>query len=87
VKITIRHGEGVARVRALVLAEKIRSELGLDVAVVLSRPSSGPHIEVLVDGAPIAWRRGGPLEHAVGLGWPDDERVIATLRGRLEPSA
>ncbi len=63
-KVTIRHGEGVARVRALGLAEKIRSELGLDVAIVTSRPSSSPHLEVLVDGAPIAWRQGGPLEHS-----------------------
>jgi hypothetical protein len=87
VKITIQHGAGVGRVRALGLAEKIRSELGLDVEIRPTRLSSEPHLEVLVDGTQIAWRKGGPLEHSMGLGWPDDDRVIATLRGRLEPSA
>jgi hypothetical protein len=87
VKITIQHGAGVARTRALGLAEKIRSELGLDVAIRPTRLSSEPHLEVLVDGVTIAWRHGGPLEHSMGLGWPDDARVIETLRGRLEPTA
>jgi hypothetical protein len=87
VKVTIRHGEGVAHLRALGLAQRIRSELGLDVLVAASRASSEPHLEVLVDGAPIDWRRGGPLEHAVGLGWADDARVIAALRRRLDRAA
>lgn len=42
-----------------------------------------PTLDVVADGETIAWRRGGPLGHALGFGWPDEKKVIAALRARL----
>lgn len=77
--ITIKHGDGEALVRASGLATAIRAQLELDVAL---EPAAAGHLEVVVDGELIAWRHGGPSEHAMGLGWPDTDAVLAKIRSR-----
>jgi hypothetical protein len=79
--IVIKHGDGEAQMRSDELARRLRTELPVDVR---EEDADAGHMTIYADGVPIAWRRGGALEHAVGLGWPDADRVIAQIRRRLD---
>lgn len=79
-KVTIKHGAGEALVRAAGLAAEIRKLYDVEVLDLLTE---GTSLEVGIDGHFVTRRHGGPLEHSVGLGWPDSETVIAAIRERL----
>jgi hypothetical protein len=79
-RVTIRHGGGEALVRAAGLTAEIRAALDVEV---IEEPGAEGSLEVEIDGEPIARRHGGPLQHVVGLGWPDAETIILAIRERL----
>ena len=81
-KVTIKHGGGEASVRAAGLAVELRE--ALDIEVVQEVAGDGI-LQIDLNGEPLVWRHGGPLEHAVGLGWPDAETVIPAIRAKLGP--
>jgi predicted Rdx family selenoprotein len=63
--------------RARKLAERIRGEFGIEVAVA---PGHLGQFDVFADGTVVASRKGGVLNHVMHRGWPDEAAVIERLR-------
>jgi predicted Rdx family selenoprotein len=63
--------------RAQRLADRIRSDLGIEARIV---PGALGQFDVFADGVHIVGRKGGLLNQLMHTGWPDEADVVAWLR-------
>jgi predicted Rdx family selenoprotein len=63
--------------RARSLAQKVKSELGLEARI---SPGRLAQFDVFADGQLIASRDPGIVKHLTHRGWPDENAVIERLR-------